>query len=471
MSNPPRQRRRRRMPPILKFLFSLAAIGLMLYLATFAFKFCAGLFMTGEDYVVQLPGKESPIVSEKEEEQTVLDPVQTDKVTEVGRATVLSAGDLMTHLPIVRSGKSGSSYDHSYIFQYIEPYVSAADYAVVNLETTLSGTDGKEYTGYPKFNAPDSFASAAYLGGFDMMLTANNHCYDYGTAGLLRTLEVVRSAGLETLGTVSQATDEKYVVKELNGVKIGMICYTFGEINDDRNTPAINGIPTQDSASGLINAFDYDNLDMFYAEMENYLSAMDAAGADAKVLFIHWGNEYTTRVSDNQKAIAQKMCELGVDVIAGSHPHVVQTAELLRSSDGSHQTLCFYSQGNFLSNQRATNIDLDTGHSEDSLVCSFTFVKYSDGSVHLEAADILPTWVLIRGSGDGRTYYILPLTGSADDWATTYDLSGSQSSEAKASLKRTQDIISADFESIRTAIDTQATARHQALGIFTGGVG
>ena len=469
MSNPPRRRRRRRIHPIIKLLFSLAAIGLMLYFATFAFKYCMGLFMTGEEYVVQLPGQESPIVEELPEETAA--PGEPEKVTEVGRATILSAGDLMTHLPIVRSGKVGDVYNHGYIFDYINPYVSAADYAVVNLETTLSGTDGKEYTGYPKFNAPDSFASAAYLGGFDMMLTANNHCYDYGTEGLLRTLDVVKTAGLETLGTVSQATEEKYTVKELNGIKVGMINYTFAEINDDRNTPLINGLPTDSAASGLINAFDYDNLDMFYAEMENYLTAMKAAGAEATVLFIHWGDEYTTKVNANQKAIAQKMCDLGVDVIVGSHPHVVQTMELLNRSDGAHQTLCAYSLGNFLSNQRATNIDLTTGHSEDSVLLSFTFVEYSDGSVCLEGVKLLPTWVLIRGSGDGRTYHILPLDEATEDWKTAFDLSTNQASDAESSLSRTKQIIWGDYENIRFAIEQKATEHHQTLGIFTGGVG
>lgn len=469
MSNAPRRRKRRRMHPIFKFFFSLAAICLMLFLSTFAFKYCMGLFVVGEEYVVQLPGQDSPIVSEKAPEPTL--PAESEQIIEVGRATVLSAGDLMTHLPIVRSGKEGSSYDHSYIFDLIRPYVSAADYAVVNLETTLSGTDGKEYTGYPKFNAPDSFASAAYLGGFDMMLTANNHCYDYGTAGLLRTLEVVKAAGLETLGSTTQAGDEKYVVKDLNGIKVGMICYTYGEIKGNRDTPVINGLPTKESAAGLINVFDYNDLDMFYTEMQNHLSAMRAAGAEATILFIHWGNEYSTRITDSQKAIAQKMCDLGVDVIAGSHPHVVQTTELFQSSDGSHQTVCFYSQGNFLSNQRATNIDLTTGQSEDGLVCSFTFVEYSDGSVFLEAVDILPTWVLIRGSGNDRTYHILPLDEDIADWNAAFDLSASQSSDAKASLNRTQNTIADDFESVRAAIDQKAAERRQALGIFSGGVG
>ena len=469
MSNHPRRRRRRRIHPIFKFLFSLAAICLMLFLSTFAFKYCMGLFVAGEEYVVQLPGQDSPIVSEKVPEATV--PIETVQITEVGRATVLSAGDLMTHLPIVRSGQEDNTYDHSYIFDLIRPYVSAADYAVVNLETTLSGTDGKEYTGYPKFNAPDSFASAAYLGGFDMMLTANNHCYDYGTDGLLRTLDVVKTAGLETLGSTALATDAKYVIKELNGINIGMICYTYGEIKGNRDTPVINGLPTKESAAGLINVFDYNRLDMFYTEMEDHLSAMKAAGAEATILFIHWGNEYSTRITDSQKAIAQKMCDLGVDVIAGSHPHVVQTTELFSSSDGTHQTVCFYSQGNFLSNQRATNIDLTTGQSEDGIVCSFTFVEYSDGSVFLESVDMLPTWVLIRSSGNDRTYHILPLDENIADWNAAFDLSASQSSDAKASLKRTQNLIAADFEAVRASVDQMATAHRQTLGIFSGGVG
>ena len=469
MSNPPRRRRRRRIHPIFKFLFSLAAICLMLFLSTFAFKYCMSLFVVGEEYVVQLPGQESPIVSEKVPEATV--PPETKQITEIGRATILSAGDLMTHLPIVRSGQEGSSYDHSYIFDQIRSYVSAADYAVVNLETTLAGTDGKEYTGFPQFNAPDSFASAAYLSGFDLMLTANNHCYDYGTEGLLRTLQVVNSAGLETLGTTAQATDNKYLVKELNGIKIGMVCYTYGEIKGNRDTPVINGLPTKESAAGLINVFDYNSLDMFYTEMQNHISAMKAAGAEATILFIHWGNEYSTRITDNQKAIAQKMCDLGVDVIAGSHPHVVQTTELYSSSDGAHQMVCFYSQGNFLSNQRATNIDLTTGQSEDGIVCSFTFVKYSDGSVFLESVDVLPTWVLVRGSGNDRTYHILPLDENIADWNAAFDLSATQSSEAKASLKRTQDLIAADFEAVRASVDQMATTRRQNMGIFSGGVG
>ena len=466
-----RRRKRRRIHPIIKLLFSAAAIALLLYLAGFAFRYCLGLFIADEDYIVQLPGQESPIVEDIPQETAGAE-AESDTVAQSGRATILAAGDLMTHMPIVRSGDGSGGYDYSYIYEYISPYVSAADYAVVNLETTLSGTDGgKEYTGYPLFNAPDAMASSAKSGGFDMMLTANNHCYDYNTPGLQRTLQVVRDAGLDTLGTVSTVEESPYVVKELNGIKVGMICYTFAEIGADRNTPIINGIQTDSKAAGLINAFDYGNLDMFYAEMENHISAMNASGAEAIVLYIHWGDEFNVKASNSQKAIAQKMCDMGVDIIAGSHPHVVQPMELLTSADGTHQTVCAYSLGNFLSNQRADNIALTTGHSEDSLLFSFTFVKYSNGEVFVESVDLLPTWVLIRGSGDGRTYHILPLDESVSDWKEAYSLSSSQLSDAKSSLERTKALVDANLTAVRTALDQQNTLRNQALGIFTGGVG
>ena len=471
MSND-RKRKKRRIHPVIRFLLSTAAVALLLYLSGFAFRYCLGLFIADEEYIVQLPGQDSPIVQvmpEKDEEKA---PEQSDTVYQTGQATILAAGDLMTHLPIVRSGKTSDGYDFSYVFEYVKSYVSDADYAVVNLETTLSGTaGGKEYTGYPRFNAPDAMASGAASGGFDMMLTGNNHCYDYGTAGMKRTLEVVRAAGLDTLGTNAAVEESKYVVKELNGIKVGMISYTYGEIGSDRNMPQVNGIQTDSKAAGLINVFDYGSLDMFYAEMEGHISAMHAAGAEAIVLFIHWGDEYSVKPTNTQKSIAQRMCELGVDVIAGGHPHVIQPVELLTSADGTHQTVCAYSLGNYLSNQRADNIGLTTGHSEDGLMFSFTFAEYSNGEVYLESVELMPTWVLIRGSGNERTYHILPLDESVTNWKEAYSLSSSQLSDAKESLERTKALVDSGLASVQSALAQKTVERNENLGIFTGGVG
>ena len=463
------RRNRRRLPPGAKFLLSAVSVCFLLFLAGFAFRFCLSLFVVGDEYLIRLPGRD-PIAQ--------VDPNQgldlfgsANSVTQTGRATVLAAGDLMTHLPIVHSGASGTGHNFEYIFNYVSPYIAGADYAVVNLETTLAGTDGKEYTGYPKFNAPDAIASSAYHVGFDMMLTANNHCYDYGTAGLLRTLDVIGDAGLDTLGTISSVEEDRYIVKDINGIKIGMVNYTYADITGDRNTFVINDMQVDSKSAGLINIFDYANLDLFYDEMKTHIADMRSAGAEAIVLFIHWGDQFSVKPSSTQEIIAQQMCDLGVDVIAGSHPHVVQPISLLTSNDGSNQTLCMYSMGNFLSNQRATNIALETGHSEDGLMFSFTFVKYSNGEVHVEYADLMPTWVLVKGNENSKTFHILPLDVEVDDWNTLYSMDGDQAADANKSLERTNAIVYQSLTAVKQQLQQQQEERGHTLGTFTGGVG
>ena len=468
MSNEPR-RKRRRIHPVIRLLFSVAAICLLLYLAGFAFRYCLGLFIADENYILQFPGKDSPIVEVVPEQDPDLSG-DSGILSQTGRTTIVVAGDIMPHLPVIRSGQINDSYDFSSIFEYVKAYVSDADYAVVNLETTFSGTDGgREYKGHPDFNAPDALATSAYATGFDLMLTGNNRCYDYGTSGMLRTLETIRSAGLDTLGTKAAVEEASYLVKDLNGVKVGMVCYTFADIASDRNTPIIDDTQTDSKAAGLINVFDYGNLDMFYAEMENNISAMRASGAEAIVMYFHWGDQFDTNPTNSQKAMAQRLCDLGVDVIVGSHPHVVQPVELLTSTDGTRQTLCAYSLGNFLSNQREDNIGVAL--SEDGLLLRFTLVEYSDGTVYIESMELIPTWVLIRGSDGSKTYRILPLNSSSDGWKDAFKLNNTQLENAQKSLNRTNAVVDTSLKTVQSLLAQAAILRGEETGAFTGGVG
>ena len=112
---------------------------------------------------------------------------------------IIFAGDLMSHMPQVNAAKQADgSYDYSPCFRYIKPYVQSADLAIVNLEVPL---DGKPYSGYPQFSAPDALAACAKEAGFDIMTTTNNHCMDRGRHGLERTLRVLDSLGIPHLGT------------------------------------------------------------------------------------------------------------------------------------------------------------------------------------------------------------------------------------------------------------------------------
>lgn len=464
----------RRILKITKYVLLAAMAALIIGATIFAAKFCYdfftnGLFGDGSTSgfvgdVLNIPDPTRPAATL---------PPEASAVTVTSRATITVAGDVMMHIPVINSGKeSDGTYNFDLAFSRIASYVNQADYAVANLETTLGGTaNGRTYSGYPKFNCPDEIADAVQTAGFDMLLTANNHANDTGAAGLKRTYATVKSRGLNVLGTTETEEEPNFQVLDVNGINIGMICYTYGEYSSS-GRPSVNGLPLDDSVGGLINIFDHNKLDTFYSEMESSISAMKEAGAEAIVLFIHWGNEYQMSPNDYQKTIAQKMCDLGVDVIAGGHPHVVQPITMLTSTtDPTHQTVCMYSVGNLLSNQRSDNVGVESGHTEDGTLFTFSFVKYSNGEVHLDSADLLPTWVQMWKEDGHKEYCILPLDDSIEDWKTALNIDDGAFSSAQKSYQRTAAIISQGLEAVQTALDQARVDREAAFGIEEEGVG
>ena len=371
----------------------------------------------------------------------------------VSTATIGAMGDLLMHKPIFDDfteynaavQQSDGSYDFTSVFQYLSEYTSSLDYAVANLETTLCGEDnGYPYDGYPLFNCPDELVDGVKAAGFDMLLTANNHSYDTRLVGYLRTLDVVRGKGLETLGTFASEDETKWTIVDINGIKIGMLCYTWASYITEDGRPSLNGNQAIEK-SGLCNYFVSNDLPAFYAEVEQYLRDMESAGAEATIMFIHWGQEYILAPNTEQQNIAQSLCDLGIDVIIGGHPHVVQPVELLESSlDPNHKTLCLYSTGNAVSNQRLGTIAaIKTAHTEDGILFTVTFEKYSDGTVYLADAAAIPTWVNRYTNEKGKTEYnILPLDYiRIGEWHTLFNIDENTFNAASKSYDRTMDII------------------------------
>ncbi len=360
----------------------------------------------------------------------------------VSTATISATGDILMHKPIITAGAQGDgTYQFDDIFQYLKEYSETTDYAVANLETTLGGS-GKPYQGFPMFNCPDEIADAAKNAGFDMLLTANNHSMDTGKDGYLRTLEVVREAGLETLGTMLSAEDPRYAIQDINGIRVGMICYTYDTSSTTGGNLSLNGLPMYGLTRDNINCYNPDNPQSMYDEVEGYLEEMRDAGVEATIMFIHWGpQEYALSPLDAHTKIAQKFCDMGIDVVIGGHPHVVQPMDLLTSNeDPDHKTVVLYSMGNAVSNQRLGNISrINTAHTEDGVWISVTFSKYSDGTVYVDSVDLMPTWVYLY---QGRNYYILPLDKNKEDqWGTMFELSDSVVTAAENSYQRTMDLV------------------------------
>lgn len=291
--------------------------------------------------------EQKPVLSPQiEEPAEPSEPEPPEPIT----ATLAVCGDIMSHMPVTNDAWDAERgfYDYGRIMAAARPYVAGADYAVANLETTLSG--GPPYSGFPAFNSPDDLASALKDLGFDLLLTANNHSLDKGAAGLMRTLDVLDEAGLAHVGTsrTQEEYDANLQVADVGGISVAFLGYTYGT----------NGIPVPKSAPYAINLFNTDyltSLSTLDAEkLEADLAAARALDTDLIAVMIHWGVEYQTVPNSYQQAVADFLFENGADLILGGHSHVPQPMELrtVTRADGSEaQGFVCYSLGNFISAQ------------------------------------------------------------------------------------------------------------------------
>ena len=405
--------------------------------------------------------------------ETTVPPTTVPPTTEPPQVNVIEAsasftvtGDLLMHKPVFQSCWDGEKGDWVFdcLFTHVTPYVQGADYAIANLETTLRGENPTyPYSGNPLFNCPDGIAPASLNAGFDMLLTGNNHCYDTRMVGIRRTLEILAQTGLESLGTQYTADVPDHKVIEVNGIKVGMTAYTAETSDGMPGVPSINAIQCHPDSFGMINSFDYGQLDKFYAEIAVQFGLMKAEGAEAIVVFMHWGEEYQLEPTEYQVKIAQKLCDMGVDVIVGGHPHVIEPVDLLTSTeDENHKTLIIYSTGNAVSNQRIHEMRMKTGHTEDGILFNFTLARFIDGSVEVVEVSCVPTWVHMVGAQ--QSYTILPLDASCQDkWMETFGIDDATLAACMASYKRTMDLVGEGMLKAQEWFDAIYEAKYEIL--------
>ena len=352
---------------------------------------------------------------------------------EVQYVDIISLGNLIIHQSQIDGAKQENSYDFSPSFQYIKKMILDSDISMGILEGALAGC---EPSGYPFFNSPDEVVDALKDTGIDIINYANNHIYDYEDVGLQRTIDVTKEKGLDVLGVKSTEKEKNYLVKEVNGIKIGFLAYVF-------ETSMINGHKTINSnilstySENLINTFNYNDLESFYKKIENEISAMKSEGVEFIITSMHWGEEYNTYIEASQNEIAKRLNKLGVDIILGGHPHVIQPYEIMRNESG-HSTFVIYSQGNSLSNQSEQEIGV--AESEDGIMIKFTLEK-KDGNVSLKEYKIIPTWVYKEEKVNGTYYHkIIPVEEALAD-PKKYGISSDVYERVKTSLNRTKGIL------------------------------
>lgn len=326
--------------------------------------------------------------------------------------TLLATGDVLMHQPILNAAQQpDGTYEFGYSYRYVEDYVKYVDWATFNMEGTLAG---EPYSGYPIFSAPDALATTLHNVGFDMAYAANNHAMDREIEGLKRTVKVLNDNDIEVVGT-RRKEGPGYIIKDLNGMKIGFVNYTY-ETSMIDGMRSLNGIPIPPDDDNLIDSFSIEDpalIEEDKQEIRERIQAMREDGAEFIVFYIHWGTEYQITPDESQLDMSEFLTQEGVDLIIGAGPHVIQEVRYLHRPDGG-RTLCYYSLGNFVSNQQFDTAD-NGGYAEDGLVALVRLEKV-DGEVRVKDAAYLPTYCFkLHPQTDYTFSTILPLHAVLED--------------------------------------------------------
>jgi poly-gamma-glutamate capsule biosynthesis protein CapA/YwtB (metallophosphatase superfamily) len=256
------------------------------------------------------------------------------------KISLLFIGDIMGHDEQIWSAENRETHLFNYddVFKYIKPVISSADIAIANLEVTLAGPP---YTGYPQFSSPADLATACKNAGIDYLVTANNHAADRGRKGIAGTINKLDSIGIPHTGTFLNSAcrdslSPLFIYK--NGTSIAVLNYTF----------STNGIIVPEPV--IVNMLDKEQI------TRDINKAKDKK-ADLIILFLHWGTEYDTIPSKTQTDLARYFQSSGVDMVIGSHPHVLQKMARIKNDVSGIEDVVVYSLGNFVSNQRKPKTD------------------------------------------------------------------------------------------------------------------
>jgi poly-gamma-glutamate capsule biosynthesis protein CapA/YwtB (metallophosphatase superfamily) len=260
--------------------------------------------------------------------------------TQNNKISLLFIGDIMGHDEQIWSAENRETHTFNYddVFKYIKPVISEADIAIANFEVTLAG---RPYMGYPQFSSPAELAVACRNAGIDYLVTANNHAADRRKDGIISTINKLDSIGIPHTGTFLNSVCRDSLSPLMinrNGTSIALLNYTYGT----------NGINVPEPV--IVNMLDKDRItgDVKKAKNKN---------ADIIILFLHWGNEYDTIPSRSQTDLADYFFSIGVDLIIGSHPHVLQKMVWSKDPARGKDRIVVYSLGNFISNQRKPKTD------------------------------------------------------------------------------------------------------------------
>lgn len=308
----------------------------------------------------------------------------------VSSVSLVAVGDNLIHNTLISAGEQeDGSLDYSSFYENIKNDISSADIAVINQETILGGSEF-EYTGYPVFNSPWEIGTAAIDAGFDIFTCATNHSLDKGYAGIEQECAFFdQHPEVVHVGTNDSEEDYNSIIYyEKNSIRFAILNYTYGT----------NGIPIPESSPWCVNMMD----------KEKITADVNAAkqNADVIIVFPHWGTENSTSVSDYQREYVQLFSDLGVDIVIGTHPHVLQPVEWVENETTGKKMLVYYSLGNFISHQTSLN-QLCGGMAEIK-------IEKKNGEISITSAKLVPVVCWYKSSGDKYEFSVYKLSDYTD---------------------------------------------------------
>lgn len=324
------------------------------------------------------------------------------------RATLAAVGDIMCYdQQLIDALQEDGSYDFSDSFTAVAPYLSTADLTLGNLELNFCGPE-KVYAGYPDFAAPETLSGTLSELGFDILQTANTYSIQNGLSGLLSTIQYLKDSSIQPLGTYSEASEKTaqngVVMKTVNGINLAFMAFTKG----------VNNMVLPAGAEYCVDLL-YKDYYSNYLELNTEailasVSSAKALGADVVIAMLHWGSESVSMPSVKQDELANLMFENGVDVILGSHSHIVGPMETRTvTRDGvEKEVFVAYSLGNFFS---AMNED----YTQESVVLNLEFTKDdATGVTTISSISYLPLYICDHGEQAPLRYEVLPIRSAME---------------------------------------------------------
>lgn len=279
---------------------------------------------------------ENVVTEDHSEEGTVETAASGETVAsqkESPEITIKMVGDILLHDRVAQYAKQEDGiYCFDVIFDGLEEEIKEADLAIVNQEVIIAG---EEYgvSGYPCFNAPFELGDALVDAGFDVICHGTNHALDKGKKGLLSCIDFWKTEYPEiaVLGIYETAEERNEIyIFEQDGIRVAVLNYTYGT----------NGIALPGDMPYAVNLLEENQV---VADIEKAEEM-----ADFTIVCPHWGTEYVLEETTEQRRWAQIFLEHGVDLVLGTHPHVIEPVEILQDEATGHEMLVYYSLGNFV---------------------------------------------------------------------------------------------------------------------------